>query len=78
MTDVLDEEAEVEDPAEDLDDPREESESDSLVWSATSIVERHDGVDSSGSNSGLPAKQGRLGTCVCSNVFKTCESNGNS
>ena len=68
MTDVLDEEAEVEDPAEDLDDPREESESDSLVWSATSIVERHDGVDSSGSNGGLPAKQGRLGTCVCSNV----------
>ena len=30
LTDELDEEAEVEDPAEDLDDPREESESDSL------------------------------------------------
>ena len=30
LADELDEEAEVEDPAEDLDDPREESESDSL------------------------------------------------
>ena len=58
MTDVLDEEAEVEDPAEDLDDPGEESESDCLVRAATRIVERHDGVNSGRPNSGLPAKQG--------------------
>ena len=40
LTDVLDEEAEVEDPAEDLDDPREESESDSLGGWAWIIKEK--------------------------------------
>ena len=58
MTDVLDEEAQVEDPTKDLDDPGEESESDCLVRAATGVVERHDGVNSSRPNSGLPAKQG--------------------
>ena len=68
LTDELDEEAEVEDPAEDLDDPGEESESDCLVRAATGIVERHDGVNSGRPNSGLPAKQGRLGMCVAHGV----------
>ena len=58
MTDVLDEEAEVEDPAEDLDDPGEESESDCLVGAATRVVEGHHGINSGRPNSGLPAKQG--------------------
>ena len=56
MTDVLDEEAQVEDPTKDLDDPREESKSDGLVGGATSVVEGHDGIDSGRPNSGLPAK----------------------
>ena len=58
MTDVLDEEAQVEDPAKDLDDSGEEGESDGLVGGATSVVEGHDGIDSGRPNSGLPAKQG--------------------
>ena len=72
MTDVLDEEAEVEDAAEDLDDPGEESESDCLVRAATGVVERHDGVNSGRPNSGLPAKQGRLGTCVAHTQCQIC------
>ena len=70
MTDVLDEEAQVEDPAKDLDDPGEESESDGLVGGATGVVEGHDGVDSGRPDGGLPAKQGRLGTCAYSDKCK--------
>ena len=65
MTDVLDEEAEVEDPAKNLNDPGEESEGDGLVGAATRVVEGHDGIDSGRPDSGLPReKQGCLGTCV--------------